>query len=240
MKSKLLLISCFFIFITTYSTAQFEGFGKDNYTVASIYRLPQSENNNNVNKAIDLSTIKGSPYENNSFLFGRAYDKLTNKSMPFYLRYDAYKDIIEMKVNSNDKNTMSLIKSVDIYAVINKNEYQYKTYSDGKGNTNEGYLLLLHTSKNSNLYLKKIKKFKDVQKSENLLHKDKPISFKDLKIFYIEKGKGLFPLSSNKKGLLLQLTGKDNQLSEFIKKEKINLKKENDLVKLFVYYDSLF
>ena len=47
---------------------------------------------NNTKAKIDLASVKGSPYEQETFVMGKAAEKLTNNSMNYYLRYNVYND----------------------------------------------------------------------------------------------------------------------------------------------------
>jgi len=207
-----------------------------NFVESTINNLNSAVKLNNSNSVIDLSKIVGSPYENETFSLGKAVNKLTKKSIPFYLRYNIYNDIIEIDDN---QNTFGLIKSQNIYAIINNTEYHYETYLNDNAKADEGYFILMSKGLHSNLYLRKSKEFKDKVKSKDSFHKETPASFIDLKSYYIKKDKTLLPVSTKKKEFLFQFPEKENELKKYMKAEKINLKSEKDVVKLFTYYDSL-
>ena len=44
---------------------------------------------------LDYINIKGSPYGNNKFTFGKVTDESSNKSINLYLRYNVYNDVFE-------------------------------------------------------------------------------------------------------------------------------------------------
>ena len=57
--------------------------------------------------------------------------------------------------------------------------------------------------------------------------------------YYIDTGTGL-PKNFRSSRELSDILGRSSQeINSFVKKEKINFKKEKDLVKLFLYIDSL-
>ncbi len=211
-----------------------------NYAEAVIRGLSSNEIRiNDVNKTVDLSTIKGSPYENEKFQLGKASNLLNDKPTAYYLRYNIYNDIIELKASLNEQDIRGLIKSLNIYVIISNREYHFEIYSDDNKSTKKGYFILLSKGKNSSLYLKKIVTFIDKKPAKDSFHKDIPASFKESEKYYIKKQRVLVPLSTNKKELLNQLSDQGNELKSYIKSEKINLKDEQDLIKLFNYYDSL-
>jgi len=239
---KLRLIQTFLLFTTSVMIAQLEtGFGGGNsYAGATVYSLSSRINNETNNSdLVDLSTIEGSPYETDLFMLGKASNKLTKKSQPNYIRYNVYNDVIELKENLNDTKIIGLIKSLNIYAIVNNKEYHYEIYSDDNSKTNEGYFILISKGVNSNLYLKKSQEFKDKVKAKDAYHNDSPATFENSEAYYVKKGRILHPLTKSKKEFLKQFPEKESELKKYMKAEKINLKSEKDVVKLFKYYDSI-
>lgn len=147
--------------------------------------------------------------------------------------------MIELKEDLLNSKLTNLIKSLNIYALINNVEYHYEIYSDDNKRTKEGYFILLAKGKNSSLYLKKIKKFKDKVPVKDSYTKEQPATFIDSESYYIKKDRVLFPVSNKKKQFLKQYPEQSNELNKFIKSEKINLKNKNDFIEIFKYYDSL-
>ena len=208
----------------------------NNFLESTINNLNSAVRLNNSNSVVELSSIVGSPYEKESFSLGKAINKLTKKSNPFYLRYNIYNDIIEI---DEKESTFGLIKSLNIYAIINNTEYHYESYSVDNSKTDEGYFILLNRGTNSNLYLRKNKEFKDKVQAKDAYHKEVPASFIDSKSYFIKKDKILLPVSTKKKDFLLQFPEKEDELKKYMKAEKINLKSESDVIKLFTYFDSI-
>jgi len=64
---------------------------------------------------IDLSSVDGSPYEQEAFVLGKAAERLTNNSMNYYLRYNVFNDEIQMKAKLSDEKIIGLIKSLRCY-----------------------------------------------------------------------------------------------------------------------------
>lgn len=244
MKYKFLFIQIIIFFSFSISFSQVVSqFSNNNYYGAIFDNLNNKMYNNKMyndnSNNIDLSTIKGSPYENQKFQYGKVQNKLSGKSQSLYLRYNVFNDVIEIKENMFDPKTIGLIKSLNIYATINKQEYHYEIFTDKNSNTNEGYFLLLSKGTNNNLYLRKNKKFKEKVKAKDSFRKDIPATFIDSESYYIKKGRILFPVSTKKKEYLQQFSEKETELKKYIKSEKINLKNKDDLIKIFKYYDSL-
>ena len=188
---------------------------------------------------IDLSTVKGSPYENEIFKAGSIINELEKIPQTYLIRYNVYNDVIELREDKSSSKISGLIKSSSIYAIISNKEYHYEEFVDENSENNNGYFILLKKGNNSNLFLRKTKKFKEKVEAKDSYHKETPASFIDLKSYYIKIDKTLLPVSTKKKEFLLQFPEKENELKKYMKAEKINLKSEKDVVKLFTYYDSL-
>ncbi|MEN8123861.1 MAG: hypothetical protein ABFR32_01940 [Bacteroidota bacterium] len=238
MKTKYLLIQLLFLCVYTLSFAQ--------QTSSSVYYNPivhngltRIEHNNSGSNNIDLSEVKGSPYEMDNFQSGKVINQNTGKPEIFYLRYNVYNDVIELKTEPNGKISNELIKSEKIYAIINNKEYRYKKYPDRNSNPKEGYFILLKKGNYNSLYLKKLKKFKDKILPKDNFEKEKPATFTDDKAFYIQKGDAFVEIPSRKKKFLEQYPKISKELNKYLKSEKINLKSEKDLIQLFNYMDTL-
>ena len=230
MKLKFLFTLLFLIFSIFYTSAQFAEETK------TISQLLNSIRKNGSNDVVELSKIKGSPYENDAFILGKAANKKTIDSKPYYLRYNIYNDIIEVK---EENSTIGLIQSLNIYAVINNREYHYEIYSDDNEKTDEGYFISLYKSEKVNVYKRKIKEFIEEQPAKDSFRQATPPSFKDAEFYYFKKGRVLILLSTKKKEFIKNFPEHKNEITSYIKTEKINLKSEKDLIQLFKYYDSL-
>lgn len=207
-----------------------------NFIDVSINNLNNAIRLNNSNNVVELSSIVGSPYEDKSFSLGKVTNNLTKKSKPYYLRYNVYNDVIEIDDNTN---TVSLMKSLNIYAIMNNREYHYEIYSDVDSKTDEGYFILLSKGENSSFFLRQTKKFNGKVEARDSYHKEIPASFVDSKSYYIKKDRILFPVSKSKKGFLKQFYENENELKKYMKSNKLNLKSEKDIIKVYNYLDSL-
>ncbi|WP_344820985.1 hypothetical protein [Aquimarina gracilis] len=57
--------------------------------------------------------------------------------------------------------------------------------------------------------------------------------------FYLEENEIILELPLSKKDLLLTFSDKEKELKEYMKKEKLKLKKEEDLLRLVARYNAL-
>ncbi len=236
MKLKIIYL---FILLANPSTfvfgqSDFSGLGNSLIDPYDMYHILS----NGQKDKIDLSKAKGSPFEQKEFVFGKVGSKTSSTMNNYYLRYNVYNDEIQMKASLDDVNIYGLIKSLNIYAIINNKEYHYLSYSDEK-EVNEGYFILVSKDLKNHLYLRKTIRFNPGRPAKDSFREAIPPSFKNINRFYYKKGRILFPLSVKKKGILNQFSNKKNELKKFIKDESIDLKNEKDMIKLLKYYESL-
>lgn len=206
------------------------------FTIASANNLDRNIGSNSSNGNVDLSDVEGSPYENETFLVGKAVSKKLNNSKTCLMRYNAYNDVIEIK---DDNSALGLIKSLHIYAVINDIEYHYEDFIDENNKAKEGYFILLSKGATINLYLRKTKTFNKTVKAESTYYKDKPAKFVDSQSYYFKKHNVLIPFPYKKKALFQLFPEYEDELNRYIKDEKINPKSEEDIKKLFFYLDAV-
>lgn len=196
--------------------------------LSNTIRLNESQN------TVDLKSIKGSPYENDEFLMGRAMSDNLNISNPYFMRYNIYNDVIEIK---DKEQSVEMSKSSDVYALINDREYHYESYSDESGKLNKGYFILLYKGEQLALYARKTQRYKDVVKAKTSYHQDVPAAFVDSKDYTMKKEGQMEFLSRNKKELTRQFPSLEAKLKGYIKTNRINLNDDADMIRLFAYID---
>ncbi|GAB7086622.1 hypothetical protein [Marinifilum fragile] len=166
---------------------------------------------------------------------GIIYSKLVTHSTLAPLRYFVYNK--EFHLINNLKDTVVLNKFAQIDSiVVSDKKFIYTSYNLA-GKTKTDYFQELAFGK-----LKLLKHYKCVfvKGNERLAtgyHTNKPSSYKiDSQLYYQEAGKPAVQLPS-KKNEILSLLDKP-ELAKFIKENKLKLKKEQHLKKLFNYYNS--
>lgn len=218
---------------------QFFSDNRDNLVLSTKRDLDNKTINlNNSGGSVDLSDVKGSPYAKETFSQGKVLNKKLETSYPYFLRYNVYNDIIEIK---NENQSVELIKSPNIYAKFNNKEYHFEEYlSDPEEVLGKGYFVLLQGGEKYKLYVKNIKKFTAAVKAETAYNKNYPATFTDFEEFYIKDGnKRLVTLKKRKKQFLQQVPSISKEVEQYIKTEKTDLDSEEDLIALFEYMNSL-
>src|SRR5687767_11904721 len=178
--------------------------------------------------------IEGTPYLSEKYVPGEILFGTSRSTVP--LRYNAYQDLMEYQQNGKalvlDPSTK--IKSVRLGEstyIVDKFEF------DGK--TKYGFLNLLDSGKVT-LVAKKVIKYQEPLKGRALDGGDLPAKFsKSSDAYFYRVGNGELQEVNNIKDMIASFPDKQEEVKQFAKKEKISPKKEEELVKLVRYYNSL-
>jgi len=235
MKNLKILLFVFFLFQLTFVQAQNESI---NYDSTLNHLFVHAESNKNRNQ-YDFSDISGSPYETESFVLGKVYQKSSKKSAPYLLRYNIFNDEIQIKMDVKGEKIQSLNKTSDLFAVLNDREYHYLTYTKKNEKLYEGFFILLYKGKNCKLFLRRTKTYKEKQPPKDGYHEAEPAKLIDNRAYYYTEDNLLLPLAESKKKIVQQLSGFENELKKEIKKKNLNLRSEEGLKSLIAYYDTL-
>ncbi len=186
----------------------------------------------------DNNEIEGSAYLNKNFV--RAKISIA-KNKVFYVRYNAFNDEIEIKGGNDiiyglDKKR----KDILIHFSNPKQTYQAFDYIlDNKESV--GYFIKLNFD--SELLLIRKERIIHVKEkiSKTTYGTNKPAHFKRAKDKYFIKvgNQSAIELPKNKKDVAKLFPKFENEVLSFIKKNKIKLNNEFDLLKLFEYLNSL-
>ena len=185
-------------------------------------------------------TYVGSPYFNEEFQKGIIYKDDLAVVNNVGLRYNANKDIFEIKRKVTLKNNQAkyLLKTDDISLMMKNNHFVFIPAS--KDNHVPGYFILLFKGENVSLYKKEKKLFIAGQKAYSSLARNVQPTYKGKEILYLCDASGkLIELPYSKKGKIKTFSNHDNDLKQYIKKHDLNINKENNLIKLVEYYDKL-
>lgn len=188
-------------------------------------------------KLIKTSEVRdGDPYYNGTSFLKADIPGYSKKLQE--LRYNAYSDEMEFSSDNDvyiaDKEPGMVVGFED----LNK-KYICLNYNFGFGDR-YGYLVLL-VSNPQKYSLYKREKFELLkgEKSINGINKDRNDYYSKEKDLYLLGYENDFKKLDNKKNLLEAFNSKSNEVENYLKKNKINLKKESDLIKLISYMNTL-
>jgi hypothetical protein len=178
--------------------------------------------------------VEGSPYLNESFVAGEISFGKSKSKVP--VRYNIHKDEMEymQKGVTYVLDPAQNIKKVHIgEATFIYTEFEFR------GKPMKGFLELLDSGKVT-LLSKKVVTFDDAKRGGSPDGTDRPARYYRLAdVFYYKIGNGEMKKVENIKTMIASLPDKQDELSQFAKKEKISPRKEKELVKLAQYYNSL-
>ena len=207
----------------------------------------QSIGGNRVNLLIDVSpvvineTVEGSPYINEKFLPATIS---ASEGDVFYVRYNAMNDEFEVKGDNNKAYALNRYRRDIVVEILPlKKIYQVIGYYDEDQNENFGYFLYLSNPNAKTVLFKKEKIiFIDEQKSTTGYDNNKPAKYKRIndKFFIKLKDKKILSELPNKRKNLAKLFPEhEDAVIKYIKQNRIKTSKEEDLIQLVNYINTL-
>ncbi len=229
---KNILFTLLFIASLSIVNSQAQSVFNDTDIDKYISKVPIPKNNE-----IDLV---GTPYSNEEFQKGTAIKNGLTIARNIGLRYNAHKDIFEIKKTFvlTDNQARLLKKTDEISLKINQNDFVF--ILPNANNKVQGYFVLLYKGEKLTLY-KKIKKvFIPAQKAYSSMAKSVPPTYKEKIVYYIANSEGgITELSNSKKKKSDAFSENKKELKLYIKENKINVNKEKDLIKLAEFANTL-
>jgi hypothetical protein len=179
--------------------------------------------------------IQGSPYINELYKKGETIINNEN-STGALMRYDAYNEAVEL-LDANG-TARKLLRRKNIKAAFDNKIYEVIEYVDGGKNRlsyfnplNEGITVL---------YLRPKKIFIQASKPEHGYETYQPPVYKDVSTYYIKKGKeAAIEIELSKRSILNTLKKPKGKLMDYVKDNNLNLKNQEDIIRLLKYYDIL-
>jgi hypothetical protein len=187
-----------------------------------------------------FSRIEGSPYANKTFLLGVIYQE----GKPVYdnvlLRYNIFSDEIEIKKseNSTEASYDALIKDPKSTVKIATTIYSFVPFEDS---LEKGHYFSIVSKENAfDLYKKTEVDYSGPYTAKTSYERHRPAKFTQKNTYFLVSKNGtLYELPDSKSKISKVMKGKEIEVKSYIKKNKLDFKKENDLVKLVKYYNSL-
>ncbi|MEO0572788.1 MAG: hypothetical protein AAF039_13865 [Bacteroidota bacterium] len=174
----------------------------------------------------------GSPYLDLDFKPA----KIGKREKTHLVRFNGYKGNVEVWVKENQVIVLETPQEEQI-ALLDGSEkvYMVRKYRNPKGAVSQGFLEVLQSSDTYTLYKKEIIKFFKKTKAEGYAAA-KPARFeKGNPQFYLKASKDQMPIhlpSSKKKFLAVFGPKTASKAKAIIKKERVSLSKEDDLIKI--------
>lgn len=213
---------CLFLLVTSISFGQ-------NYAASSIalnYRPFNSFQDDEINMIID-----GNPYNSSDYKAGftSIQGKLGFKAP---MRYNAWKNVIEFL--DTDQVIREVLRRPYITVNIDGEMFEITEFID-EGVEKQGYFNSLNTGKTQLLFMPR----------KELFIKGRGVTeayavYREISSYYIKKeGRPAEKIRLNKKNILNHLEDRAPELTTFISDYGLNLRKEENVVRLLDYYNSL-
>ncbi|MDH5396908.1 MAG: hypothetical protein OEX02_02100 [Cyclobacteriaceae bacterium] len=186
-----------------------------------------------LNKDIDYTEIKGTPYYHNDYKRGKVLFR-NGEEQNFLMRYNIYQDVIEYQ---QDESFLLLGWSEFYEAIIIDGEKFVMRYFKDGPETNRGYFVQL-TDSGLQVYKRMQVGYRDESDRDSgyeIKRNRACVRSKDL--YYMAIGKDILKVFTGSKNSLKQFVAQDaDRIFKYAKKNKLNLKKEEDLVALMELY----
>ena len=237
MKIKYLYLSIFFLFASiSFSQAQDDSSNEPVAPTRTIIMGGQSVTFDRGDKS-----VQGSPYLNDKFT--PAQTSASNEI--FNVKYNMVND--QMEVENEKAGTFALTKNIANMTISFLNSsaiYEVVDFLDENGNLQRGYFISLSdldSSPKVKLFLKQSKKYIERKPAMSSYQSEIPASFKRVKDKYFIKinENPATEVPKNKKEFVKLFPNNESKVLSFIKKNKIKISQETDLIKLANFCSSL-
>ena len=182
----------------------------------------------------------GTPYKDKMFKNGTILKNGVPLAKNIGLRYNASKDLFEVKKSSvlKDDQAKVLKSSSDLFIIIDNENYVF--LAPNENNSTQGYFLIDYKSDKTSLFKKIKKEYIPEQKAYTSLASNIAANYKEKLSLYLYTNDGLLiELPGSKSKRLKAFGDKSKDIKLFVKEKKINLNKEAGLIEVIKYYDTL-
>jgi hypothetical protein len=185
-----------------------------------------------------IITVQGTQYYEDEFKLSDLKYFGTNMESIGYMRYDAYNDVIEMASTPDvERSEIILLKNSDVIAKINKKEYVFLEYDEEDIKNKKGYMIRLYIGNNYSLYQKRIKIFKEAEKTKAGITESQPPRYISKTDFYIQTRDQKPQLIKISKKRLIDFFENQSEIKEFIKKNKLKVSKIESIISIIEFAD---
>ena len=185
-----------------------------------------------------IITVQGTQYYEDEFKLSDLKYFGTKMESIGYMRYDAYNDVIEMASTPDvERSEIILLKNSDVIAKINKKEYVFLEYDEEDIKNKKGYMIRLYIGNNYSLYQKRVKIFKEAEKTKAGITESQPPRYISKTDFYIQTRDQKPQLIKISKKRLIDFFENQSEIKEFIKKNKLKVSKIESIISIIEFAD---
>ncbi|WP_103069954.1 hypothetical protein [Aquimarina sediminis] len=152
------------------------------------------------------------------------------------LKYNIHSDALEY---SSGSKLYEVVKSPTIHARIDGDYFYYCEFQSQRGVDRRGYYVLVELTDKYRIYKRFTLKIKEPRESIAVGAPSEPGAVRMKTTYYLEESGVIMELPMSKKDMLAAFNDKESELKEYLKKEKIRLRKEEDLIRFVARYNAL-
>lgn len=184
----------------------------------------------------------GTPYATEDFVKSKVFYGEEPQG-DFFIRYNAQNSIIEIKkTNQPEEEAKNLYADKKVRIQYLNKELRFTTYINKKDETKNGYLSKIADGPRYKLFHRLAVKYSEGKKAANSMVADIPNRYAHFEEYYYQKeGVDRIDHLPQNKGAFLKQFDKENRdrIKTYLKEEDLNLDKEEDLIALFGYINSI-
>lgn len=199
------------------------------YDESYVHRTPEVSRWTVAEMPRSKGALKGSPYISEDFIATKVEDSI------YLMRYNAYADVFEQYETVGGHVVPFAASSGAKFEVPSlKKTYQFLNYKE-KNTVKQGYLVLLYESDDLKLYKKEKINFNRGKAPRTSYDRAFPDEFERQRdVFYYQINQtGIVELPRKKSQFLNLFDERKGEINSFMKENKISLREENDLIRLF-------
>lgn len=199
------------------------------YDESYVHRTPEVSRWTVAEMPRSKGALKGSPYISEDFIATKVEDSI------YLMRYNAYADVFEQYETVGGHVVPFAASSGAKFEVPSlKKTYQFLNYKE-KNTVKQGYLVLLYESDDLKLYKKEKINFNRGKAPRTSYDRAFPDEFERQRdVFYYQIHQtGIVELPRKKSQFLNLFDERKGEINSFMKENKISLREENDLIRLF-------
>lgn len=217
-------------------------FGLNGRANTDAFMAQYMTNANKNTKGNLANEILGSPYLTENFIKSKVY--FAHEFVgEYYIRYNALNSEIEIKkTDLPDEDIKRLLANQEVQIKYGNRELLFTTYITKKDETKNGYLSIISKGDNFTLYHRLAVKFSEGKVAANSMMNDIPSRYAHfVEYYYLKNGVDRIDQLVQKRGALLKILDKElkEEVNKFLKEEKKDLDKEEDLISVFNYINTL-
>jgi len=167
--------------------------------------------------------------------------KVSNKDMPVMVRYNAYNDYFEFTTPENQAaQTLAKEQGVTITFNMNGQQYALVKYKTDKDEVVDGYLTVISDGPKVKIYKRERIYFQPEREAANSYQPAKAAAYKRADDeYYVKVGDAEAVFFDGKKEFAKLIPGKNKEVLDYIKDNKLDVEKDTDLVKVASYIQTL-